>query len=143
MLCISIAQITKNRDYVILKLLRLQECRFSTAVRHGSEATKNMDIQKHSPSAMCVLVFQDGALGFVEAESQECWNREFGTMVFGADALRRLAPIFQGLTPSCLMLHNVGCNACMKKSTKMAQSGTTYLTVNLILEYDLLTTPLP
>ena len=36
-------------------------------------------------------------------------------MVFGADALRRLAPIFQGLTPSCLMLHNVGCNACMKK----------------------------
>lgn len=67
MLCISIAQITKNRDYVILKLLRLQECRFSTAVRHGSEATKNMDIQQHSPSAMCVLVFQDGALGFVEA----------------------------------------------------------------------------
>ena len=64
-------------------------------------------------------------------------------MVFGADALRRLAPIFQGLTPSCLMLHNVGCNACRKKSTKMAQSGTTYLTVNLILENDLLTTPLP
>lgn len=82
MLCISIAQITKNRDYVILKLLRLQECRFSTAVRHGSEATKNMDIQQHSPSAMCVLVFQDGALGFVEAASLECWNREFGNHGF-------------------------------------------------------------
>ena len=82
MLCISIAQITKNRDYVILKLLRLQECRFSTAVRHGSEATKNMDIQQHSPSAMCVLVFQDGALGFVEAVRQECWNREFGNHGF-------------------------------------------------------------
>ena len=88
MLCISIAQITKNQDYVILKLLRLQECRFSTAVRHGSEATKNMDIQQHSPSAMYVLVFQDGAvtpdgaLGFVEASSQECWNREFGNHGF-------------------------------------------------------------
>ena len=82
MYTISIAQITKNRDYVILKLLRLQECRFSTAVRHGSDATKNMDIQQHSPSAMCVLVFQDGALGFVEAERQECWNREFGNHGF-------------------------------------------------------------
>ena len=84
MLCISIVQITKNRDYVILKLLRLQGCRFSTDVRHGSEATKNMhmDIQQHSPSAMCVLVFQDGALGFVEAVRQECWNREFGNHGF-------------------------------------------------------------
>ena len=141
MLCISIAQITRNRDYVILKLSRLQECRFPTAVRHGSEATKKMDIQQHPP---CVLVFQYGALGFAEEENQECWNPEFGTMVFGADALRRLAPIFQGVTPSCLMLHNFGFNECTKKKcTKKPQSGTTYLTVNLILEYDLLTTLLP
>ena len=82
MLCISIAQITKNRDYIILKLLRLQECRFPTAVRHGFEVTKNMNIQQHLPSAMRVLVFQDGALGFVEAEKQECWNREFGNHGF-------------------------------------------------------------
>ena len=82
MLCISIAQITKNRDYIILKLLRLQECRFPKAVRHGFEATKNMNIQQHLPSAMCVLVFQDGALGFVETEKQECWNREFGNHGF-------------------------------------------------------------
>ena len=29
--------------------------------------------------------------------------------------LRRLAPILQGLTPLCVMLHNVGCSACTEK----------------------------
>ena len=29
--------------------------------------------------------------------------------------LRRLAPIFQGLTPSCLMLYNFGCSTCAEK----------------------------
>lgn len=63
----------------------------------------------------CVLVFQYGALGFVEEEKQECWNPEFGNNGFGADALRRLAPIFQGVTPSCSMLHNFSFNECTKK----------------------------
>ena len=47
-------------------------------------------------------------------------------------SLRKLAPIFQGLIP--LMLHNFGCSAC----TKNPQSETTYLTLNLTLEYVLL-----
>ena len=40
-----------------------------------------------------------------------------------APVLRRLASIFQGLTPVCLMLHDFGCKA----STEKPQSETTYL----------------
>ena len=53
-------------------------------------------------------------------------------------SLRKLPPIFQGLTPSCLMFHNFDCSAC----TKNPQSETTYLTLNLTLEYVLLSSPL-
>ena len=42
-------------------------------------------------------------------------------------------------TPLSLMFHNFGCSACMEKP----QSETRYLTLHLILEYVLLTSPLP
>ena len=51
--------------------------------------------------------------------------------------LRRLAPSLQGLTPSFVMLHNFGFSACTKKHK------TTYLTLQKILDYVLLTSPLP
>ena len=51
--------------------------------------------------------------------------------------LRRLAPSLQGLTPSFVMLHNFGFSACTKKHE------TTYLTLKKILDYVLLTSPLP
>lgn len=40
-----------------------------------------------------------------------------------APVLRRLASIFQGLTPACLMLHDFGCKA----STEKPQGETIYL----------------
>ena len=43
--------------------------------------------------------------------------------------IMRLAPIFQFLAPTCLMIHKFGCNECTKKTL----SETTYLTLNLIL----------
>ena len=43
--------------------------------------------------------------------------------------IMRLAPIFQVLAPTCLMIHKFGCNECTKKTL----SEITYLTLNLIL----------
>ena len=45
------------------------------------------------------------------------------TVNFFPKQLRRLAPIFQGLIPSCLMPCNFGCSACTEKP----QNETTYL----------------
>ena len=42
-------------------------------------------------------------------------------------------------TPSSLMFHNFVCSACMEKP----QSETRYRTLNLILDYVLMTSPLP
>ena len=47
-------------------------------------------------------------------------------------------PIFQGLTRSSLTLHISGCSACVKKS-----QNETFLTLNLIFQIVLLTSPLP
>jgi len=72
-----------------------------------------------------------------EGDKAQLWTLETFFSSCNTD-LRRLAPIFWGLTPSCLMLHNLACSACKEKP----QIETTYITLNLILEYVLFTSTL-
>ena len=102
MLCISIAQITKNRDYVILKLLRLQECRFSTAVRHGSEATKNMDI-------IPANFFWDVGVRFLSWECWDFWKRHdhFRRFPKKSEVFRRRPKSTEGEALEKMLIHKI------------------------------------
>ena len=73
-----------------------------------------------------------------EGDKAQLWTLETFFSSCNTD-LRRRAPIFWGLTPSFLMLHNFACSACKENP----QIETTYITLNLIWEYVLFTSPLP
>lgn len=77
---------------------------FRNAFRRPIHSKKCKNLQEGMKKAQIKQTCQNSYLKHSESDSKI------------PATLMRLAPTFQGITPTCLMLHKFGCNACAKKT---------------------------